>query len=606
MQTQHTIGRLILRAPAKNGHDTERPIINLVVFSLFPTRVRAAHLAAFLLTLAISFVSQAHSQSSDAAAEASIGQGRILLVLPFDNLTNPTAAPVPSTSPNAANSNLDPANLDWIREAVPEILNSRFTSAGFLPLTREDRLYALDHLGLPETFDPSRATALRIAQTLDASYILIGSYRVDGSTLTLKARIVDVGKLSLSPEITQTGPIAQLIPQLSSLAWQLTRKLDPNFNVAEETFRASGSKVRLDAFEQYIRGLTERDAAERLRHLKKATDLNPDFTEAWLATAKLQFASQQYEQAAVSFSKVTKSDPSALEAGFYRGLSYIFYGNYPRAEEAFASVGRVLPLPEVVNNEAVANSRHNRDAVTAIALFRQAIAADPNDADYHFNLAVSLHRHGDKAEALTELAHSLQLHPSDSEARALEDSWKNTAKSENAQSTAGPLERIKRTYDGAAFRQASQMLDQMEAARIAALPAPQRAAKLSSSAREKLDRGLLLEAEQGYQSALAADDHSAQAHAGLAEVRERAGDTEAARQEAQASLVRQPNLEAYLVLARIDLAANRLAEAREEADAALKLDTNNRPAKDLHKAIENRLESRPVSDIKPVAPATNP
>lgn len=582
------------------------------MFSLFPTRARAARLAAFLLTLAIGFTSQAHSQSSDANAEASIGQGRILLVLPFDNLTKPAAAPAPSApvnaSPNSANSNLDATNLDWIREAIPEILNSRFASAGFLPLTREDRLYALDHLGLPETFDPSRATALRIAQTLDANYILIGSYRVDGSTLTLKARIVDVGKLSLSPEITQTGPIAQLIPQLSSLAWQLTRKLDPNFNVAEETFRASGSKVRLDAFEQYIRGLTERDAAERLRHLKKATDLNPDFTEAWLATAKLQFAGQQYEQAAVSFSKVTKSDPSALEAGFYRGLSYIFSGNYPRAEEAFASVGRVLPLPEVVNNEAVANSRRNRDAVTAIALFRQAVAADPNDADYHFNLAVSLHRHGDRAEALTELAQSLRLHPNDSEAKALQQAWSNSKPQTEAvsvatsQSTSEPLERIKRTYDGAAFRQASQMLDQMESARLAALPASQRAAKLSSSAHEKLDRGLLLEAEQGYQSALAADDHSAQAHAGLAEVRERAGDTEAARQEAQASLVRQPNLEAYLVLARIDLAANRLAEAREEADAALKLDTNSRPAKDLRKAIETRL----ASDIKPVAPTTNP
>ena len=27
-------------------------------------------------------------------------------------------------------------------------------------------------------------------------------------------------------------------------------------------------------------------------------------------------------------------------------------------------------------------------------LFIQAAAADPNDADYHFNLAVSLKRHG--------------------------------------------------------------------------------------------------------------------------------------------------------------------------------------------------------------------
>lgn len=590
----------------------------------FRFRVIAARLIVLLL-VGTACAMQAHGQSPDdgsADISASVGQGRILLVLPFDNQTSPTATlnaptPPPGQSSSSDSAKLDSANLDWIREAAPEVLNSRFSSAGFFPLTREDRLYALDHLGLPETFQPSRATALRIAETLDANYILIGSYHVDGSTLTLKSRIVDVGKLRLGDEITESGPLAQLIPLLNSLAWQMTRKLDPNFGVAEETFRAAGSKIRLDAFEQYIRGMTEQGAEERLRHLKKATELNPDFTEAWLATGKLQFAKQQYEQAAVSFSKVTKNDPSALEAGFYQGLSLIFSGNYPRAEEAFAAVARVLPLPEVVNNEAVAISRRGHDG---IALFRQAEAADPTDSDYLFNLAVSLHRHGDNAEALTELAQSLKLRPNDSEAKALEERWKNQPAKVQANGAAAspsnsgfanpgpdpePLERIKRTYNGAAFRQASLVLDQVEAVRLAALPGPQRAAKLSNSAREKLDRGLLLEAERGYQAALAADDHSAQAHAGLAEVRERAGDTDAARKEAQASLDRQPNLEAYLVLARLDLAANHLAEAQKEADEAVRLDGASRAARDLRKAIDARMEAKPGADAKPnaVAPA---
>lgn len=479
-------------------------------------------LALFVLSVALSAIGIAHAQnsgsdsSSDSGSGAAPGSGRILLILPFDNLTSAQTGPSPAApaTTTAASSANEQSNLDWLREAAPEVLNSRFTSAGFLPLTREDRLYALDHLGLPETFQPSRATALRIAQTLDANYILIGSYSATGATLTLKARIVDVAKLRISEDITQSGPIAQLIPLLNSLAWQVTRKLDPSFNVAEETFRAAGSGVRLDAFEQYIRGLTERDAAERLRHLKKATDLSPDFTAAWLATGKQQFASQQYEQAAVSFGKITRGDPAELEAGFYRGLSLIFSGNYPRAEEAFASVARVLPLPEVVNNEAVAISRRGRDA---IALFRQAEAADPTDADYHFNLAVSLHSHGDNAEALTEIAQSLKLHPNDSEAKAAESAWKS------APEKSKPIERIKRSYNGSAFRQAALMLDQVEAAHLATIPAPERAARLSKSAREKLNRGLLLEAERGFQAALAADPGNTDAKTGLTQVRERAG-----------------------------------------------------------------------------------
>jgi len=536
------------------------------------------------------------------------GGGHILLVLPFDN-QSPAAAPVTAQPGAKPGQQANPqGSLDWVREAIPEILNSRFTSAGLAPLSREDRLYALDHLGLPEGFQPSRATALRLAQTLDANAIIFGSYSVTGTTLTLKAHVVDVGKLTLSPEVTQSGEISKLIPLINSLAWQLTRRLDPTFNVGEETFRAADSRLRLDAFEQYIRGVSERDPSdhdrtEQMRHLKKATDLSPDFTAAWLATARLQFASQQYEDAAVSFAKVTKSasgsglaatDPVSLEAAFYRGLSLMFSGNYPRAEEAFAAIARVLPLPSVVNNEAVAISRRNHDSV---ALFRQAVAADPTDPDYHFNLAVSLHRHGDKAEAQTELAQALRLRPNDSEAKSADAAWKaNTVPVAATAGTGGgdasePLERIKRSYDGAAFRQAAMMLDQVESAHLATLPASQRAAKLAASAHEKLDRGLLLEAERGFQSAITADDRSAAAHAGLAEVRERAGDADTARKEARAAIDRQPNVEAYMVLARIDLSANHLDQARDEVNEALKLDPPNRAAKELHNAINTRLDS---------------
>jgi tetratricopeptide (TPR) repeat protein len=144
-------------------------------------------------------------------------------------------------------------------------------------------------------------------------------------------------------------------------------------------------------------------------------------------------------------------------------------------------------------------------------------------------------------------------------------------------------------------------MDQVEVARLAALPAAERASRLSKSAHEKLDRGLLLESERGYQSALVADDHSAEAHAGLAEVRERAGDSETARKEAQAALDRHPNLEAYLVLARLDLAANRLPEARDEASEAMKLDASSRAARDLRRTIDARIESHPAS-AAPKAP----
>jgi len=522
---------------------------------------RIWRLALFALVLApavvVSIRARAQAEPEDAA-----GRGRILLVLPFDNRTGQPS-------------------LEWIREAAPELLGSRFASAGFAPLSRADRLYALDHLGLPQGFQPSHASSLKLAQTLDADSIIVGSYRTDGDRIEAQAQIISVPRLRMSAPITSSGEMRNLIAVFDSLAWKLTRQLDPGFNVAEETFVAAGANLHLEAFEQYIRGITEPDQAERLRHLQQAVKLDPGFPQAWMALAREDYAGQQYEQAAAAFARVKGNDADALEAGFYRGLALMFSGEYAKAEAAFSGVARVLPLAPVLNNQGVAISRQGHDAS---ALFRQAEGADPNDPDYHFNLAVSLKRHGDTAGAQTELAQYLKLRPNDSEATGMQAAWRQTSSA----STVDPLERIERGFDAVAFRQAAMVLDQMEASRLAALTPQQQAQTLATQAREYLSRGLLLESERLYQQAIAADNHSEAAHEGLAEVRERTGDTAGARREAQAALEVHPSADAYLVLARLDIAANHLEDATRNAEEALKLSPNSQAAKEVERQISAR------------------
>ena len=530
--------------------------------------------ACVALALILVFALQARGQNAaDAAAQeaANAGRGRILLVLPFDNRSGQPS-------------------LEWIREVAPEILGRRFASAGFAPMSRTERLYALDHLGLPEGFQPSRASSLKLAQTLDADSIIVGSFLTDGNNIVAQAQIVDVSHLRMSQPVTARGEMRDLIAVFSSLAWKLTRVLDPGFSVAEETFVAAGRGVRLDAFEQYIRGITEPDHDERLRHLKQATLLSPDLDSAWMALGREYYAGQQYDEAAAAFARVGHNNPDFLEAAFYRGLSLLFSGHYPEAEKAFSDVARVLPLAEVLNNEGVAISRQGHDGS---ALFVAAESADPNAADYHFNLAVSLKRRGASNEAIAELGQSLKLRPGDTEAQELQKEWKGapsvqavSGTDQSTESKADPLERIVRTFDADAFREAMLMKDQVEASRLAALAPHERALALAARAKGYLDRGLLLEAERLYQSAVAADRGLAEAHAGLAEVRERSGDTVGARKEAQTALELKPSASAYLVMARLDLAANRLTDAGREAGQALQLDPSNRVAQDLNRQIE--------------------
>jgi tetratricopeptide (TPR) repeat protein len=540
--------------------------------------VASAVLAVFCVVAAIAGAQgQPDAAAGDGGARSS-GGGRVLLVLPFDNRTGQPS-------------------LEWIREAAAEILSMRFVSAGFQPTSRADRVYALDHLGLPQGFQPSRASALKLAQTLDADSIVVGSYSTDGTSITAEASLVDVPNLRMLPAVSVRGEMRDLMGVFSALAWRLTRELDPTFNGAEETFVATGREIRLDAFEQYIRGITEPDQAERQRHLEQAVKLNPGFSLAWMALGREDYNQEQYTDAAEAFAKVDHGGADGLEAGFYRGLSLLFSGDYAPAAEAFAGVARVLPLAEVVNNEGVAMSRQGKDGTS---LFIQAAAADPNAADYHFNLALSLKRHGNGPGANNELAQCLKLRPGDSEAQALLTAWKGQAasgagaagNSQTSQASVDPLERIMRGFDAAAFKQAAAVMDDMDAGRLAALVPHERARVLCQQAKGYLDRGLLLEAERLYQAAVAADGKSAEAHAGLAQVRERSGDADAARKEAQASLQLAPSANAYVVLAQLDLASGNLGTANTDAGNALKLDPSNRAAQDIVRQIQARTAQR--------------
>ncbi|HEV2274889.1 MAG TPA: tetratricopeptide repeat protein [Acidobacteriaceae bacterium] len=532
--------------------------------------------------------SQANGDKADAGRSASGGapavlHGRLVLVLPFENHANQPG-------------------LDWIGEAAAEVLNRRLAAAGFMPISRDDRLYALNHLGLPQSFQPSRASAIRLAQTLDADYVIVGSFSTDGQRFRASTQVLSMDTLHMTPSLYEEAAMPRLLDVLNSLAWRLAKSLDPEFAVAQNTFVAIDANLKVATFENYIRGLVEPDAPGRIRHLKEAVRLDPTYAPALLALGKAYFADQQYEQAAATLGLLPKDDANAREADFYRGLAYIYLGSYGKAEDAFAFVSQQLPLPEVVNNQGVAASRRGKDATP---LFLQAVSADPNDPDYQFNLALALDHKHDVQGALAALAQTLKLRPQDSEAQSLQATLRKQAQSAPAggrpaaaqaassDEDAAPLERVKRTFNEASFRQAAFEMEQMEAVRLASLAPAKHAQVLADEGTRYLYQGLILEAEREFQAALQIDSGNAVAHAGLAVVRERGGDVQEARQQAEQSLQLQPNISAYLVLARLDLAANQLPAAAGNVSHALQLEPQNSAARGLRQQLEAKGQQIP-------------
>ncbi|HZQ92128.1 MAG TPA: tetratricopeptide repeat protein [Terriglobales bacterium] len=488
--------------------------------------------------------------------------------------------------------------LEWISEAFPEVIGQRLRSPSLFVMGREERLYAFDRLGVPAGLRLSRATMYRIAEEMDADYAVLGSFNYDGQTFSATAQVLAIKGMRLFPPATETGPLLNILEVQSALAWNVLRVLEPETLAAKNSFVAAAAPIRLDALENYVRGVTATERAQKLRYLREAVRLNAGYTAAILQLGKAYFAGRDYENAALWLAKTPRTAPQAGEAAFFEGLADYYLGAFDKAEAAFTTVAARLPLTEVCNNLGVVTSRRGKHAA-ALDYFQKAVQADPNDPDYRFNLAVALFRNGDTAGASRQLREALARRPGDSEAKAFLDSLSSIRGPEPAAAGSRvPLERIKRNYDEVSFRQMALEMQNAAEARMARTDPATHAAFHVERGRQFLADGFLLEAEQQFREAVMLNPANAAAHLGWAAALEKS-DAARSRSEALAAVRLQPSAEAYLILARLDLRDNRTDEAAANVARALELEPANAAALTLQRAVAARQGAASAATPQP-------
>ena len=535
---------------------------------------RIFHGLAIVLVAAVALVCQN-------AAGQSLPGTQTLMVMPFENQ---------SSAPG----------LEWIGEAFPEVLSQHLASSQLYVISREDRTHAFDHSGIPQNVLPSRATIYRIAEQMDADYVVMGSYTYDGNIFTAHAQLLDMKKLHLYPAVESGGPLANLIDLQTMLAWEVLQQMPGHSAITRDQFLKAVPPVRLDAFENYIRGTMATSYQQRVHYFHEALKLNPNYTLAMLQLGRTYFDNHEYESASVWFARIPKTDPAIGEASFLLGLSEFYRGNFDKALAAFNYLSTRVPLTELYNNMGVAEARRGRRA-QAVEYFSRAVNADPYDADYRFNLAVALFKNGDSAGASRQLKDELQQRPNVGEAMTLLDMINRGVPPPQPSPGAGagnallppnqlhlPMERIKRNYDEASYRQIEMQIHNFEEARLATMDRNKQAAYHVESGKELLAKNIPDQAEAEFRAAIGADSSNVVAHAQLAMLLEKKGDVTGARAEAQTSVRLKPNVDGLLVLARLDLKQNQVQLAAGEVNRALALEPGNATALALKRDITTR------------------
>jgi tetratricopeptide (TPR) repeat protein len=358
------------------------------------------------------------------------------------------------------------ANLDWIGESISEAVHDALSSEGLLVLDREDRLEGYRRLSLRPGAELTRASIIKIGQTLDAGSILFGYYEVFADSdkdaakgsVHIAARIVDLKRLHEGSEFAELGALADLATLETHLSWQAFRLLKPGTKQSETEFLRARPPVRIDAAESYVRGLLAQTADERHRFFTKAARLDEHYSQPCFQLGKAAWTSKDYRVAAGWLARVDRSDPHYLEAQFLLGLCRYYSGDFAAAEQSFVVVGSSVPLNEVYNNLGAAQARRN-NLTGAIANFQKALEGDSSDPDYYFNLGYAYWLSGKYADAAASFRDTLERNAGDTEATALLGRALMGDGPRPGETRLEARERIKTNYEETAYRELQAELE---------------------------------------------------------------------------------------------------------------------------------------------------
>jgi len=201
-----------------------------------------------------------------------------------------------------------------------------------------------------------------------------------------------------------------------TLGW--AGKRDEAERLAQQTLEALGdgdseSHFLLGNFALHD-GRFERAIAE----YRRATEIDPDYAEAWLNLADALIKARRGGEALAPLERTLALDPSQAQAWNIAGLLLDGAGRQVEALQHFERALELAPDDSQVHNNHALALLHADRPDEAIAALRRSIELDPAYAQAHYNLGLLLRRQDRFEEAVQQFQRALAIDPGYAKAAA--------------------------------------------------------------------------------------------------------------------------------------------------------------------------------------------
>jgi len=279
---------------------------------------------------------------------------------------------------------------DWLQEAMVVSLSDYFIGAGQHVVDRDDRLLAMDEMNLPPGAPLTLATSLRLGKNLRSrdegpapDRLVVGRFSLTEGQMTLSARLLRLDANAAAPWKEESGNLKDLLQIQKSLAHALLHADGIGTgNLASQSDDAgAGHAFPLVAYESYIRGLIDPQAARQITYLRKAVEQSPGYPKACYQLARVLVRSGKRGEAD-SVLKGAAGDPAPYAAEYHalKGSLDLDGGRISEAEaEARQSMG--IKDTSGVHVLLARIARAQADPVRARQELDKAEALDPDNPD---------------------------------------------------------------------------------------------------------------------------------------------------------------------------------------------------------------------------------